>query len=225
MAKLQWDKSGERYFETGVDHGIVFPKTGENNTYATGVAWNGLTEVSESPEGGEAEAIYADNIKYLNLMSNEDFAGSITAYTFPDEFYPCDGCVKTSTGVVVTAQKRKAFGLIYRTKIGNDEDQDLAYKYHVVWNCMVTPSDRTHTTVNDTPEAEELSWDFTTTPEAFVTNAATYKPTAHMVIDTRYTTENGLAAFLAKIEGTDGQSGSSPTMPTPDEVISLLATT
>ncbi len=220
MSKLVWDDTGNRLYETGVDQGVLFVKN-SSGTYENGVAWNGLTAVNESPTGGEASPIYADNIKYLNLMSDEEFAGSIEAYTYPDEFAVCDGSVAIQQGVYASAQPRKEFGFSYRTLVGNDVDgKEHGYKIHLVYNCLASPSDRSHSTVNDSPEAESLSWDFTTTPESFGPSSS-YKPTAHIVIDSTKCDATKLTAFEAKLYGAQSTE---PTLPSPAQVITDFTT-
>lgn len=211
--KIVWDQSGERLYETGVDRGVVYPKT--SGQYPSGYGWNGLTSVEESPSGAEATALWADNIKYLNLISNEEFGCTINAYTFPDEFKECDGTKTAANGLLeVSGQTRKYFGFTYRSLIGNDEDgTDFGYKIHLVYGCSAAPSSKTRSTTNDSPEAQEFSWTVTTTPEkisALDGDGKPFKPTAHLVLDsTRFKTEPQ-KALLASIEdilyGTDGTS-------------------
>lgn len=192
MTRLVWDTTGERYYETGVSQGVLYPQT--SGAYPTGVAWNGLSNVSESPSGSEATAIYADNMKYLNLMSVEEFGGTIEAYTYPDEFAQCDGSEALATGVSIGQQSRKAFGLCYRTILGNDTDSnDYGYKLHLVYGCQASPSEKSYATVNDSPEAITFSWEFKTTP----VSVAGFKPTACLTIDS--TKAN--ATKLAQLEG------------------------
>lgn len=214
MSMLEWDKVGEHLFEAGVDHGVLYK--GEGTGYATGVAWNGLTAVNEAPSGAESNAQYADNIKYLDLTSAEEFGGSISAYTYPDEFAECNGEKEVTKGVTIAQQDRKAFGLSYRTKIGNDTvGQDYGYKLHMVYGGKVTPTDKNYGTINDSPEAVEMSWDFTTTP----VNVPGYKPTAHIVV-------NSLNADPAKLKQLEdmlyGTAESEPKLPMPEEVLVLF---
>lgn len=213
MPKLEWDKTGERFYEAGVDQGVVYPM--ENGAYGNGVAWNGLTAVNESPDGGELNDIYADNIKYLSLRSVENFKGSIEAYTYPDEIAECDGSHSVATGVRVGQQKRGKFGFSYRTKIGNDVNEDLGYKIHLVYGCSISPSDKNHETLDDNSDPTSFSWDFDTTPVA-ITEVAGLKPTAHIEIDSTKVDAAKLTAFLTKLYGGDS---SQPTLPLPDEVI------
>ena len=216
MAKLVWDKIGERFYETGIDQGVLYVQD-EHGKYPNGVAWNGLTAVTESPSGAEASPQYADNIKYLNLVSTEEYGGTIEAYTYPDEFAECDGSASPAPGVYVGQQKRKQFGLSYRTKVGNDVDgQDKGYKLHLVWGALAAPSERNYQTVNDSPEAMGLSWEFTTTP--VVVAEPGFKPTASMVIDSTKVNSEKLAALEKKLYGDEGEA----TLPTPDEVIAML---
>lgn len=211
---LAWDQTGERYYETGVDRGVLF-LLDSGGTYSNGVAWNGLTTVSENPTGGEPTALYADNIKYLNLMSAEEYEGSIEAYTYPDEFTECDGSAAIADGVYVGQQTRKTFGLAYRTKIGNDvAGQDLGYKIHLVYGCLASPSEKSYETINDDPDAIQFSWDITTTP----VSVSGGKPTATVVIDSTKVDADDLAAFEAVIYGTGGTNGTDPSLPLPDAV-------
>lgn len=214
MSKLIWDKTGERFYETGTDHGVLYPL--KNGTYEAGVAWNGLTAVSENPTGGEPTDLYADNIKYLSLMSTEEFGFTIEAYTYPDEFAACDGSAELSEGVIIGQQSRTHFGFCYRTRIGNDEDgDDLGYKLHLVYNCLASPSDKGYSTVNDSPEAITLSWEVSTTP----VSVKGFKPTAYLIIDSRKVD----AAKLAKIEeALYGTNDTEPKLLLPDEVVELL---
>lgn len=222
MAALTWDGTGERLYETGVDHGVLYVADG-NGGYGEGVAWNGLTAVTESPEGAEPNALYADNIKYLNLMSNEEFNFSIEAYTYPDEFGPCIGEVQAANGVTFSQQARKEFGFSYRTKIGNDTDGDAhGYKLHLVYGCLASATEKAHNTVNDSPEAETFSFDVTTTPvsvEGLSVSGVT-KPVAHVVIDSTTANSTKLTAFEKIIYG---DTTSSATLPTLAAVISAFA--
>lgn len=216
MAALTWDNDGERLYETGVDQGVLYPFT--NGAYGNGVAWNGLTAVNESPDGGEPTDLYADNIKYLSLMSVENFKFSIEAYTYPDEFAACDGSKAAATGVYVTSQTRQKFGFSYRTKIGNDEDfENHGYKIHLVYGCLASPSEKSHETINDSPDAATFSWDVTTTP--VVLSTAGFKPTAHIVIDSTKADGTKLTAFLKKLYG---DANAEAQLPDPDTVISDL---
>lgn len=217
MSKLTWDKIGERFFETGVDHGVLYPIS-EKGEYNKGVAWSGLTAVTESPSGAEANPQYADNIKYLNLISTEDFGGTIEAFYYPDEWKECDGSKEVAPGVTIGQQNRKTFGLAYRTKLGNDvEGQDYGYKLHLVYGAVATPSERNYQTVNDSPEATALSWEFTTTPVEV--GIEDFKPTACMVIDSTKTTKEKMAQLEAILYGSEDVD---PRLPLPKEVIELL---
>lgn len=216
MAKITWDDTGKRIYETGVDHGVLYPYGTSEAPYGTGVAWNGLTNVSESPSGAEPSPIYADNIKYVNLMSNEEFGATIEAYTYPDEFAECDGSKELAPGVYAGQQARKTFGLSYRTKIGNDVDgEDHGYKLHLIYGALAAPTERSYATINDSPEAITFSWEITTTPVE-VTGG---KPTACITIDSTKVDTTKLAA-LEKILYGDGATG--PKLPLPDEVAEML---
>ena len=205
MGKIIWDEIAEREYETGVDHGVLYPVS--NNTYEKGVAWNGLSTVTESPSGGEATDIYADNILYLTMMSAEKFGGTIEAYMSPEEFDACDGTAEVAPGVIIEQQSRKSFGFCYRTLIGNSsEGNDYGYKIHLVWGAKASPSEKSRSTVNDSPEATTLSWEFTTTPIALQSKDASnkqYKPTSHMVIKSTSATAEKLTAFEEILYGKD----------------------
>ena len=219
MAKLEWDKTGTHYFENGVDHGVLYPQTdGEVSgsvVYGNGVAWNGLTSVTQSPEGAEPSAVYADNIKYLSLLSVEEFNATIEAYTYPDEFAACDGSASLGEGVTIDQQARKTFCLSYRTKIGNDVNSDLGYKIHIIYGCLAAPSERAYETVNDSPEAMTLSWEISTTP-VVVTG---FKPTSHLVIDS---TKVKPAALKAIEDALYGKESEEAKVLMPDEVAALI---
>jgi hypothetical protein len=216
MATLVWDQVGERLYETGIDHGVLYVPD-EDGVYATGVAWNGLTSVSESPSGAEATAQYADNIKYLNLISVEEFSATLEAFTYPDEFAQFDGLVVPVAGVVVGQQPRKIFGLSYRTRLGNDvEGDEYGYKLHLVYGCNASPSEKAYSTINDSPEAINFSWEVTTTPVP-VTG---YKPTSLIVIDSSVVDEDALGDLEDLLYGVDATPAA---LPTPDEVIALFA--
>lgn len=214
MARLLWDQVGERRYEAGVDQGVLYLATG--GVYDIGYAWNGLTTVTESPSGAEPSAQYADNIKYLNLMSNEEFGATIEAFTFPDEFAECDGSVLLHAGVTVGQQGRRSFGLSYRTKVGTDQSADAGYKIHLVYGCQAAPSEKAYATINDSPEAMAFSWEITTTPVA-VTG---YKPTALLTIDSTKVVEANLTALEDALYGT---AGTAPRLPLPDEVITMFS--
>lgn len=219
MAKLVWDEAGKHIYETGVSKGVLYVMSNTPGTYEKGVAWNGLSSVSESPTGAEVSAIYADNIKYLNLMSREEFEGSIEAYTYPDEFMACDGSAspENAKGFVVGQQDRKTFAFCYQTKIGNDLNPEAGYKIHIIYGALASPSERSYETVNDSPEAMTFSWDITTTPVA-VTG---FKPTAHVELDSTKIEKTKLEKIEAKLYGTDEPSGE-PTLLMPDEIIGML---
>lgn len=225
-AKLVWDATGERFYETGVDHGVLYPM-GVGGAYADGVAWNGLTAVTESPSGAEASPLYADNIKYLNLMSAEEFGATIEAYTYPDEFGQCDGSANIATGVSIGQQARKTFGLCYRTKVGNDVDgEDHGYKLHIIYGALASPSEKGYQTINDSPEAITFSWEITTTP----VNVTGFKPTASLTIDSRTANPTDLASLETILYGKDPtgpetQDGVAPRLPLPDEIAEIMSTT
>ena len=214
MSKIVWDQTGERLYETGVNHGVLYIPT--SGVYSKGVAWNGLTAVTESPSGAEATALYADDIKYLNLMSAEEFACTIEAYTYPDEFAECDGSASLVAGVNIGQQPRKTFGLCYRTTVGNDTDSNAyGYKLHMVYGCLAAPSEKAYATINDSPEAITFSWEVSTTP----VNVTGHKPTALLTIDSTKVDPVKLAA-LEKI--LYGDSAAEPKLPLPDEVFTTL---
>lgn len=221
---ITWDDTGKRIYETGVDHGVLYPVQ-EDGTFANGVAWNGLSSVSQNPSGAEASAIWADNIKYLNLISAEEFGASIEAYTYPDEFAECDGSKAVATGVYAGQQTRKKFGLCYRTQIGNDvKNTDYGYKLHLIYNCLAAPSEKSYQTINDSPEAIAFSWEISTTP--VTVNQDGVKPTASLEIDSTKVDATKLATLEAILYGTKGEGGAANTparLPFPDEVISTLA--
>lgn len=215
MTKLLWDQVGERVYETGVDHGVLYIPD-NSGVYNNGVAWNGLTSVSENPSGAEANAQYADNIKYLNLISAEEFSATLEAFTYPEEFAEFDGLAVPTPGLVIGQQSRKVFGLSYRTKLGNDiEGEDYGYKIHLVYGCQASPSEKAYNTINDSPEAINFSWEISTTPVP-VTG---YKPTALIVIDSTVVDPDNLAALELLLYG---DVGTDPQLPTPDDVIDAL---
>lgn len=221
MARLEWDKTGEHLYETGVDHGVLyFPD--QTGAYKNGVAWNGLISVSESPSGAEATGQYADNIKYLNLISAEEFGATVEAYTYPEEFEACNGNKELvdNTGVYVGQQSRSVFGFCYRTMIGNDTDgQDHGYKLHLVYGCQVSPSEKAYQTINDSPEALTFSWELSTTP----VNVTGKKPTALLVIDSTKIDSTKLTRIEAKLYGDESSTGA--VLPTPDEIAEILNAT
>ena len=223
MSKLVWDQTGERYYETGVKQGVLYPQA-TGGTYPKGVAWNGLTAVTESPSGAETTALYADDIKYLNLISAEEFGATIEAYTYPDEFAQCDGSATLATGVSIGQQSRKAFGLCYRTTLGNDVDgNDFGYKLHIIYNALAAPSEKAYATINDSPEAITFSWEVTTTP----VNVPGFKPTASITIDSTKVDKSKLASLEEILYGKDapsnGGEGTDPRLPLPDEIATLMS--
>lgn len=224
MSKLVWDNTGDRLYETGVKNGVLYVQS-SNGTYPKGVAWNGLTAVTESPSGAEATPLYADDIKYLNLMSAEEFGATIEAYTYPEEFEACDGSASLVDGVSIGQQKRTPFGLCYRTTIGNDTDgNDHGYKLHIIYGALASPSEKAYATINDSPEAITFSWEVTTTP----VNVTGFKPTASLVIDSTKSDSTCLAALEEILygkngTGDNGQTGAvDPRLPLPDEIKTIM---
>jgi hypothetical protein len=216
MAEIVWDQVGDRFYETGVDHGVLYIPDPITGAYDTGVAWNGLVSVTESPSGAEANAQYADNIKYLNLISAEEFGATIEAFTYPEEFAQFDGVSSPAPGVLIGQQARRGFGLSYRSLVGNDIDgSDHGYKLHLVYGAQAAPSEKAYTTVNDSPEPITFSWELTTTPVA-VTGL---KPTAIITIDSRTADPADLAALEAVLYG---GAATEPELPLPDAVIALF---
>ena len=222
--KLVWDKTGEHYYETGVKNGVLYPMSA-SRTYPKGVAWNGLTAITESPSGAEPTALYADDIKYLNPMSNEEFGATIEAYTYPDEFAECDGSASLTEGVYIGQQARKTFGLCYRTTLGNDaKGNDYGYKLHIIYGAMASPSEKAYSTINDSPDAITFSWELTTTPVA----VANFKPTASLTIDSTKVDPQKLASLEEILYGKDGtgedhSTGAvDPRLPLPDEIATLM---
>lgn len=213
MSKLIWDQTGERFFETGVDHGVLFPMAA--GAYGNGVAWNGLTAITESPSGAELTDFWADNVKYASLRSAEEFGATVEAYTYPDEFSVCDGSAALVDGVLIGQQSRSPFGLAYRTKVSNDLGLDGAYKLHIIYNASASPSEKSYSTVNDSPEGITFSWELATSPVA-VTN---HKPTATVVIDSTKVNPAKLAALEDILYGAEGVE---PRLPLPDEIASLM---
>lgn len=217
MSKIVWDKTGERFYETGVKNGVLYIPTG--GVYSKGVAWNGLTAVTESPSGAEATPLYADDIKYLNLMSNEEFGATIEAYTYPDEFAECDGSASIATGVMIGQQNRKTFGLSYRTALGNDTvGNDYGYKLHLIYGALAAPSEKGYATINDSPEAITFSWEVTTTP----VSVTGFKPTASITIDSTKADPAKLAALEKILYGSDDAPATEPRLPLPDEIATLM---
>ena len=220
MSKLVWDKTGERLYETGVKQGVLYPMDAKG-TYPKGVPWNGLTNVTESPSGAEATALYADDIKYLNLMSNEEFGGTIEAYTYPDEFAECDGSASIATGVYIGQQARKTFGFCYRTTIGNDVESNAhGYKLHLVYGALASPSEKAYATINDSPEAITFSWEFSTTP----VNVTGFTPTASLTIESNKVDAEKLAALEKILYGDDADDTAVARLPLPDEVAQVMGT-
>jgi len=216
MAAIEWDATGQHWYENGVDHVTLYVQSG-TGTYGTGVAWNGVTGITESPDGAEPTDLWADNIKYATLRSTETFGGTITAYQSPKEFEPCDGSVEIAQGVYAGQQARTAFGLAYRTNIGNDtqSESDDGYKLHLVYGATASPSERSRETINDSPDGAELSWEFTTNP----VNVAGHKPTSHLVIDSRYADATKLAALEATLFGDETTEA---TLVLPADVITAM---
>lgn len=222
--KLVWDKTGEHYYETGVKNGVLYPMSA-SGTYPKGVAWNGLTAITESPSGAEATALYADDIKYLNLMSNEEFGATVEAYTYPDEFAECDGSASLTEGVYIGQQARKTFGLCYRTTLGNDsKGNDYGYKLHIIYGAMASPSEKAYSTINDSPDAITFSWELSTTPVA----VANFKPTASLTIDSTKVDPEKLTKLEEILYGKDGTGEDNsvgavdPRLPLPDEIANIM---
>lgn len=215
MAKLVWDKTGERFYETGVQKGVLYLQD-ESGAYTQGVAWNGLTAVTESPSGAEATPLYADDIKYLELRSAEDFGATIEAYTYPEEFEACDGSASLSEGITIGQQSRLPFGLCYRTVLGNDVQQNsYGYKLHLIYGATASPSEKAYSTINDSPEAITFSWEITTTP----VEVEGFKPTAIVIIDSTKVDAEVLAAIEAKLYGTEEAEAQ---LPTPNEILAMV---
>ena len=223
MAKLIWDNTGERFYETGVKNVAlyVFDNTSGAKKYKDGVAWNGVTAISESPSGAEPTALYADDKKYLNLLSAEEFAASIEAYTYPDEFAECDGSASLADGFTIGQQARSKFALAYKTTIGNDEaGNSLGYKLHIIYNCLAAPSEKAYNTINDSPEAITFSWEISTTPVTFTINGKEYS-TACVTIDSRTADPSKLAALETKLFG-GTEPDSKPTLALPNEIYDAM---
>lgn len=212
--KLVWDKIGERFYENGVSKGVLYQQDA-SGAYPKGVAWNGLTGVTESPSGAEATPLYANNAKYLSLMSAEEFGATIEAYTYPAEFAACNGETELTTGVSIGQQKRTPFGMSYQTKIGNDVDSDLGYKIHLIYGAQAAPSEKAYATINDSPEAITFSWEVTTTP----VEVPGFKPTAYVTIDSTKTPEEKMAAIEAILYGSESEEAR---LPLPAEVASII---
>ena len=217
MTKLVWDETGKRLYETGVKNGVLYPQD-STGAYPKGVAWNGLTAVTQSPSGAEATPLYADDMKYLNLYSAEEFGATVEAYTYPDEFAECDGSAELATGVMIGQQPRKAFGLVYKTVIGNDvKNNKYGYKLHLIYGAMASPSEKAYATINDSPEAITFSWEITTTP----VSVAGFEPTAYIEIDSTKADPTKLAKLEEKLFGSVTEEA---TLPLPDEVATLMTT-
>lgn len=227
MARLKWDQIGEKTYETGVDHGVLYPQ--KNGAYPKGVVWNGLTSVSENPSGAETTALYADNMKYLNLVSAEEFGATLECYTYPDEWDACNGESDLVPGVTLGQQRRNTFGLSYRTKKGNDiEGEDYGYKIHLIYNCSASPSERSYETINDSPSAITFSYEINTTPIAVSGNDADgkpYRPVASITIDSTKVEAAKLKAFEDILYGTDGEGDTAKDarLPLPDEIATIFA--
>ena len=215
MSKLVWDTISERLYETGINRGVLYPYNNAKKEYGEGVAWNGLIGVNENPTGAEPTPLYANNIKYLNLMSAEEFGATIEAFTYPDEFAECNGENELTTGVAIGQQTRTPFGLVYRTKIGSDVDSDLGYKIHFVYGALAAPSDKTYATINDSPEAVTFSWTLTTTP----VEVSGFKPTATLVVDSTKIDKEKLNLLEDALYGTEEDQ---PRLLLPDEVLTLI---
>lgn len=220
--KLKWDQTGERVYETGVSKGVLYPQV--NGNYEKGVAWNGLTAVTESPSGAESTPLYADNIKYLNLLSAEEFGATVEAFTYPDEFAQCNGEASIAEGVVAGQQKRTPFGMSYQTKIGNDTDPEAGYKLHIIYGAQASPSEKAYNTVNDSPEAITFSWELTTTP----VEVPGMKPTASITIDSTKVDAAKLAALEEILYGKEateeGGVAVEARLPLPEEIATLFKT-
>lgn len=213
MSKLEWDKTGERKYESGVNHGVLYPMV--NGAYPQGVVWNGLTGVTESPEGAEPNDLWADNIKYASLRSAETFGATVEAYTYPDEFYACDGFAELSTGIVIGQQDRQSFGMCYRTELGNDANNNAGYKLHLLYGCTATPSERSYETINDSPDAITFSWEIDTVP----VNVTGKKATACLTIDSTKIDSAKLTLLENALYGTEN---SDAYLPLPDAVLDLI---
>lgn len=226
MAEIKWDAPGKKYYETGLSKGVLYPKNPSTGAYMKGVPWNGLTGVTNSPEGAEPTDLWADDIKYGTLRSTETWKGTIEAYTYPDEFAACDGSAEPVTGVRVGQQPRNGFGFSYVTQKGNDASEHAGYIIHLVYNCTASPSEKAFQTINDSPEAITFSWEISTIAE----NVTGYKPTATIDIDSEKVDPDKLTAFEQTLYGKDpttegGSDGTDPTLPTPDQVIAAFAVT
>lgn len=216
MSRLIWDAIGEKFYEMGTKMGVLYPMK-ENGTYENGVAWNGLTAVTESPSGAEETKLYADDIKYASLRSAEEYAYTIEAYTYPPEWEPCDGSAQVATGVTIGQQKRKGFGFSWVTTVGNDVSDEVGKKIHIAWNSTASPSEKSYASINDSPDAITFSWECSTSP----VNVSGFRPTSHMEIDCSKLKEKTVKAIEDKLWGTNDADA---TLPTPEEIISLVTT-
>ena len=223
--RLKWDQIGERFYETGVDHGVLYPQ--KNGAYPKGVAWNGLINITESPSGAEDNKMYADNIAYLNIKSAEEFGATVECYYYPDEWAQCNGEAPLVKGVMLGQQRRNSFGMCYRTKIGNDTDgEDHGYKLHLIYSASASPSERSYGTINDSPEAITFSYEITTTAipiEAKDEDGNTYKPVASITINSTDLSKEQLEALETILYGEEGEGGADPRLPLPDELVTILA--
>ena len=228
MTKIIWDQTGDRLYETGIRNGVLYPRS-VTGTYPLGVAWNGLTAITESPSGAEATPLYADDIKYLNLLSNEEFGATIEAYTYPSEFAVCDGSAELSVGVMIGQQARQSFGLVYRTVLGNDtENNEFGYKLHIIYNALAAPSEKAYATINDSPEAITFSWELTTSPE----NVTGHRPTASIIIDSTKADAAKMKMLEDQLFGINADAtanpeivGVTPHLLLPDEIAAIFAET
>lgn len=217
MAKLTWDAIGERFYEQGVSDVALYP-VDSDGTYGTGVAWSGVSKIGEKPSGAEANAFYADNIKFLNVLSKEEFAASIEAYMYPDEFENCDGTAEIADGVSIGQQNRQTFGLVYKTLIGTDSDSNKGYKIHIIYGCLAAPTEKERSTVNDSVEINPFSWEITTTP----VNVTGHKATSHLIVDSTKVSQANMKKIEDKLYG---DTSSDPTFLLPDEVLALISGT
>ena len=220
MSKIIWDETGSRYYETGVNHGVLY-RQNSNGTYGAGVPWNGLTSVTESPDGAEPTDLWADNIKYASMRSTESFGGTIEAYTYPEEFAMCDGSYAIATGVYIGQQNRQPFGFCFRSEVGSDSgiEDGEGYKLHIIYNATASPSESAYETINDSPDAITLSWEFTTTP----VNVTGHKPTSRIVIDTtKLTTVEDKAKLAALEDMLYGTSSTDASLPSPDQIAAIF---
>lgn len=216
MSRLIWDAIGEKFYEMGTKMGVLYPMK-EDGSYENGVAWNGLTAVTESPSGAEETKLYADDIKYASLRSAEEYAYTIEAYTYPPEWEPCDGSAQVTTGVTIGQQKRKGFGFSWVTTVGNDVSDEVGKKIHIAWNSTASPSEKSYASINDSPDAITFSWECSTSP----VNVSGFRPTSHMEIDCSKLKEKTVKAIEDKLWGTNDADA---TLPTPEEIINLVTT-